>query len=137
MNHSPSSEGVAHLPTRRNGNAETVCPVNWKETNAAKCAGPTVPDARQGNGFHTTISFTAAQGDKPKVGTHVIVKYSGVYQIGTVKKILVPCKQRLASHVVISLWEFMPELHAQLRVPCIKQPAEEQNIAVPPLVSYS
>lgn len=78
----------------------------------------------------------AAQGDKPKVGSHVVVKYGGQYHIGTVKEILVPFEQRLTSHVVVTIWEFLPELHTQLRVPCIKYPAQEQNVVVPPLVSH-
>ncbi|KAF8438190.1 hypothetical protein L210DRAFT_3679452 [Boletus edulis BED1] len=116
-----------------NGNTEIVHPINWKETDAAKCIRSTVPVARQEARFHKATSFTAAKGDKPKVGTHVVVMYDGGYHLGMVKEILVPCQQRITSHVVISLWEFLPELHAQLHVPCIKQLAQERNIVVPPL----
>ncbi|KAI6008574.1 hypothetical protein EDC04DRAFT_2581978 [Pisolithus marmoratus] len=92
----------------------------------------TVP-ALQGNWFFKVKSFIAVQGDKCKVGAHVIVKLGNAHQIGVIKEILVPFEQHLASHIVISLLEFLPELHPHLHVPCIRYPVQEQKIVVPPL----
>ncbi|KAG8217159.1 hypothetical protein J3R82DRAFT_5223 [Butyriboletus roseoflavus] len=52
--------------------------------------------------------------------------------LSSIKKILVSFNQHIASHVVISLLEFLPELHTSLCVPCIKYPVEEQNVVISP-----
>ena len=126
--------GAAHLPTHTNGNGklEIISPVDWMETQAARCIGPACP---QGNLFYQVTSFTAAQGDKPKVQTHIIIKHHVGYRISAIKEILVPAEQRVASHVVISLLEFIADPHPRLRVPCIKYPTPEEFVIVPPSVS--
>lgn len=131
-------EGAVHLPTRKNanGNWETIPPVDWKETQAACCLRLAPSALRlQGNQFYQVTSFTAAEGDKPKVQSHVIIKLHNEHRIGTVREVLVPVEKHLASHVVISLFEFLPGLHPRLRVPCIKYPTPEEMVVVPPSVT--
>lgn len=94
------------------------------------------PAPQRGAWFYKAASFTAAQGDKTGVGTHVIIKYGSEYQIGCVNEVLVPVEQHQATHVAISLLEFLPELHPQLHVPCIKYPMPEQKKVLSPLISF-
>jgi hypothetical protein len=91
------------------------------------------PESQQ---FCKAASFTASQGDKAGVGMHVIIKHGSEYQIGRITEVLVPVNQRHATHVAISLLEFLPELHLQLRVLCIKYPMPEQKKVISPLVSF-
>ena len=111
-----------------------ISPVNWKETQAADCLHSLNMLQPQGNQFYKVTSFTAAEGDKPKVQGHVIIKHHAGYRIGTIKEILVPFESRLASHVTISLFEFLPGLHPRLRAPCLKYPTPEEIVVVPPSV---
>ena len=131
-------KGAVHLPTCKNANRnwEMIPPVDWKETWAACCLrlAPSAPRP-QGNQFYQVTSFMAAEGDKPKVQSHVVIKLHNEYWIGTVREVLVPVKKCLASHVVISLFEFLPGLHPCLRVPCIKYPTPEEMVIVPPSVT--
>ncbi|KAF8428888.1 hypothetical protein L210DRAFT_3327899, partial [Boletus edulis BED1] len=109
--------------------SEIERPLKWRETQAAQCLqGATEPAAR----FQRAVSVTAMHGDKPKVQSHVIVKHDDGYRIGTITEILVPFEQHVASHIVISVLEFLPELHPCLRVPCIRYPVPEQKIVVSP-----
>ena len=132
-------EGATHLPTHKNANGswETILPVDWKETQATCCLCLASSALRpQGNQFYQVMSFTAAEGDKPKVQSHVVIKLCNEYWIGTVREVLVPVKKCLASHVVISLFEFLPGLHPHLCVPCIKYPTPEEMVIMPPSVSF-
>jgi len=129
--HSPPEGAACSLPMQK----DRMCPINWKETEAAKCIEFTAHVTGRESRFYKVASFIAAKGDKAKVGTYVVVKHGAAYQIGTVKEILYCSKQQVVSNVVISLLEFLPELHARLHVPCIKYPVQEQNIVVSPLVS--
>ncbi|KAI9571213.1 hypothetical protein HD554DRAFT_1998148, partial [Boletus coccyginus] len=111
-----------------------VRPIGWDETEVARCGiESATPAPQRGAQFYRATSFTAAQGDKTGVGTHVIIKYGSEYQIGCVKEVLVPVEQRQATHVAISLFEFLPKLHPQLRVPCIRYPTPEQKKVISPL----
>ena len=80
------------------------------------------------------MSFTAAEGDKPKVQGHVIIKHHDGYRIGMIREILVSFGSRLASYVTISIFEFLPGLHPRLRVPCLKYVTPEEMVVVPPSV---
>ncbi|KAH0825930.1 hypothetical protein J3R83DRAFT_7620 [Lanmaoa asiatica] len=121
--------GAAQLPPH----VEVVCPIGWDDTEAARCGMESATLAPQrGARFYKATSFTAVQGDKTRVGTHVIIKHG---------KVLVPVEQCQATHVAISLLEFLPELHPQLCVPRIKYPMPEQmkvvsSLAAIPSVLY-
>ena len=131
------SGGAVHLPTHKNasGKPEIIPPVIWNETRAACCLRSAPGMLRpQGDRFYQVTSFTAAEGDRPKVQGHVIIKHHDAYRIGTIREILVPFETRLTSHVTISVFEFLPGLHPRLRVPCLKYATPEEMVVVPPSV---
>ena len=129
--------GAVHLAIHKNANRklEITPPVIWNETRAARCLR-SAPGMRkpQGDRFYQVTSFTAAEGDKPKVQGHVIIKHCDGYRIGMIREILAPFERRLASHVTISVFEFLPGLHPRLRVPCLKYATPEETVVVPPSV---
>ncbi|KAG6373138.1 hypothetical protein JVT61DRAFT_6747 [Boletus reticuloceps] len=70
--------------------------------------------------FQRAVSVTAMHGNKPKVQPHVIWILDQ-----TITEILVPFEQHIASHIVISVLEFLLELLPLLWVPCIQYPVPE------------
>ena len=111
-----------------------IPPVNWKEIQAADCLCSLNMLQPQGNQFYKVTSFTATERDKPKVQGHIIIKHHARYWISTIKEILVPFESHLASHVTISLFEFLPGLHPHLHAPCLKYSMSEEIVVVPPSV---
>ncbi|KAG6376770.1 hypothetical protein JVT61DRAFT_1794 [Boletus reticuloceps] len=123
--------GTAKLSTyvKDNGPPEVPDPISWDETQAAQCLhGIMVPTTR----FQQAASVTAKHGDRAVVQKHVVIKHDDEYWIGKITEILVPFEQNIATHVVISVMEFLPELHCRLHMPCVKYPMPEHMIVIPP-----
>ena len=105
-----------------------VRPLDWQQTQATQCSPDMIVEmAAQ---FQRAASITAKHGDAPRLESHVIVEHHNEYWIGKITEILVPTEQQIASHVIISLLEFLPEIHPQLHMLCIRYPVPEQKIAI-------
>jgi len=128
--------GTANLPTHAKGArpSEIDLFIDWQETQAAQCLQDVMEVTAPATRFQRAVSVTAQHGDKSKVQLHVVVKHNDGYQIGKITEILVPFQQHVASHIVISILDFLPELHPRLRVPCIRYPVPEHKIVVSPSV---
>ncbi|KAF8430572.1 hypothetical protein L210DRAFT_1019310 [Boletus edulis BED1] len=128
----PFQTGTAKLSThyaKDNGPPEVPNPISWEETQAAQCLrGITVPTTR----FQSAVSVTAMHGDRAVVQKHVIIKHDDEFRIGKITEILVPFEQSIATHVVVSIMEFLPELHCRLHMPRVKYPMPERTIVIPP-----
>ncbi|KIJ11470.1 hypothetical protein PAXINDRAFT_84506, partial [Paxillus involutus ATCC 200175] len=114
------------------GNTEIVPPIEWQETQAASITDPTTQKDRRGSHFYKLKSFVAKEGDQINLKSHVIFNHGDGLRVGKVAEILMSTEQRIASHVVVSLLDFLPHPHPHLHVPCIKFPAPECKVVVTP-----
>jgi hypothetical protein len=132
--------GKTHLPTQvgKKGKSEVIPPVEWQATQSAAILQPDMHQNLGTDRFYNVNSFVTVDGDQSSKGSHVILRHDNQLSVGKVIEILAPHSQpHMASFIVISRLEFMPELHLQLCVPCIKFAIPEYKIVVPPKVRPS
>ncbi|KAI0943230.1 hypothetical protein AcW1_002445 [Taiwanofungus camphoratus] len=76
--------------------------------------------------YHKAIAFTACDSDKVMLNDFVLFSddKNSIVSIGQIKEVLVPADSnqggKIAAYVAIQKVEFLPLLHVQLRVPCLR-----------------
>ncbi|KAI6147785.1 hypothetical protein BKA82DRAFT_140319, partial [Pisolithus tinctorius] len=126
--------GLPNTKSQINGKSEVIPAVEWTSTRSAAVAQPGFHQNVTSNLFIKCKSFVTTDGDKASIGSHVICSYdqSAKYSIGKVVEILAPHQQYMATHITISRLHFLPELHQQLRVPCLRFPTPESEVVISP-----
>ncbi|KAF9222846.1 hypothetical protein BS17DRAFT_767598 [Gyrodon lividus] len=117
--------GFVYLPTHmENGKFKVVLAVEWRSTQMAAVAQPGSHQNIANDLFHKCKALVTKDSNKASIGSH--------YSIGNIVKILVPNQKHIASHITVSCLEFLPGLHPQLNVPCLKFPTPEHKVLITP-----
>ena len=110
-------------------------PVEWQTTKSAAILYSPQHCNSQIGLFFEVNSVVAADGDKLNTNDYVIFRQDNHFDLGKVVEILSSFEQpRMASHIALSRLEFLPRLHHQLRVPCVKFFDPELMVVIPPKV---
>ena len=130
--------GMTHLPTRVvNGKTEVIPPVEWQTTEAGKLSQLDVHHIQATELFYLVNSVVTVDGDKVHPGGYTISQCSTTSEqwVGQVVEILSHCNSPYAvSHIVVSQFEILPNLHPRLQVPCLREALPEQRVTVMPNV---
>ncbi|EGO26853.1 hypothetical protein SERLADRAFT_436680 [Serpula lacrymans var. lacrymans S7.9] len=74
--------------------------------------------------FLKALAFTTRNGDEAKVGSYVVVSSLSTETplwIGKIEEILITeANRQFAAHVAFTYMDFLPALHANLQVPCLR-----------------
>lgn len=126
--------GATHFPTRVvNGKREVVRPVEWQTTEAGKLSQSDVHQIQATEPFYCVDSVVTTDGDKVHPGGYTILQHSTTSEqwVGRVIEILSHRDSPYtASHIVVSRFEILPNLHPRLQVPCLREAVPEQRVVV-------
>lgn len=135
----PSKQpGATHLPARVvNEKREIVPPVEWQTTEAGKLSRLDVHQIQATEPFYRVDSVTTVDGDNVHAGGYTILQHSTTSEqwVGRVIEILSHRDSPYtASHIVVSRFEILPNLHPRLQVPCLREAVPEQRVIIAPSV---
>ncbi|KAF8346814.1 hypothetical protein F5887DRAFT_834375, partial [Amanita rubescens] len=111
----------------------TSSALKWSKTRCSSHAQATHQAGDEHSRFYHAISMTAKNGDDVPLNKTVIVTIDEKLHVGKACEILVPQSHqasRHASHVLVQLYVFLPNLHARLRVPCLE--LNEKYVVIDP-----
>ncbi|KIK81804.1 hypothetical protein PAXRUDRAFT_155229 [Paxillus rubicundulus Ve08.2h10] len=135
--------GQVYLPSQQDKGSLTkyrvIPPVEWSTTQSV-AVQPIPPRNNAQDLFYKGKTFTTVDGDTARIDGHVILQIDEANptepSIKKITEILICADGQVASHILITCLDFLPELHPELHVPRIKLSESEQKVIVTPNICF-